>query len=504
MEKKKGWFPKFSRQKNQPHQKGRYSMYWDDESMQAVKDVAAGKTTKFRASLKIGVHVRTVERKVKEYHKKGDQCFVHGNKGKIPSNKVDLAMIMKYIQDHDLSGCNFTELCRLMNEYDHISISSSCIRKRYLAEGLLSVKCQRKTRKKMKKFLRELKKAEQITQEKLETLSALEQEEISGVWNHPTKPRSKFFGERLEMDASSFVWVGGLGKCTLHACIDDASGFLVALWLEQEETLHGYYKLLEQVLTQYGIPLSIRTDKRTVFIYNKQKDAVPEKDTMTQFAYCCSKLGIELSCNSDPDFKPKVERANQTLQGMIPFRIAMEKITTMEKANAYLQATFIPYFNNLFGYDFDYVEGKKRKIQSVFVACSSEEIRNTLAVLCERTVNKGNSIQLDAVFMALLDDKGKRIALPYHTKVTVARLLDGSLFATRGEKCYALEKIPDRYAFSPKAEPEEARPKPKTARPRVPASHPWSFQKQMQFKQSDALMKSLEPYYKCPDKSQYA
>lgn len=218
MEKKKGWFPKFRRQKNQPHKKGRYSMYWDDESMQAVKDVAAGKTTKFRASLKIGVHVRTVERKVKEYHKKGDQCFVHGNKGKTPSNKVDLAMIMKYIQDHDLSGCNFTELCRLMNEYDHISISSSCIRKRYLAEGLLSVKCQRKTRKKMKKFLRELKKAEQITQEKLETLSALEQEEIWGYGTIPPSPNPSSSGNGLRWTPPpSSGWVDWANAPCMHA-----------------------------------------------------------------------------------------------------------------------------------------------------------------------------------------------------------------------------------------------------------------------------------------------
>nr|WP_321262828.1 hypothetical protein [uncultured Sphaerochaeta sp.] len=57
------------------------------------------------------------------------------------------------------------------------------------------------------------------------------------------------------MDASSYVWIKGLGKCTLHVCIDDASGFLLGLWLEAEETLHGYYKLMEQVLGTYGIPL---------------------------------------------------------------------------------------------------------------------------------------------------------------------------------------------------------------------------------------------------------
>jgi hypothetical protein len=63
---------------------------------------------------------------------------------------------------------------------------------------------------------------------------------------------------------------------------------------------------------------------------------------MTQFAYACHQLGIDLQCNSDPDFKPKVERANQTLQGMLPFRFSLEDIHTIDEANAFLQDVFIP------------------------------------------------------------------------------------------------------------------------------------------------------------------
>lgn len=500
-----GWFPKFRRRKNQPNLKGGYSMYWDNDSMQVVRDVAEGKTNKYRASLIIGKHVRTIERKVRAYKTKGVQCFVHGNKGKVPSNKTDFEKIFEFIQKYDMSDCNFTELSRLLHEYGHITISTSCLRKRLFANGVLSVKCKRKTRKKLRAILRELEKQQAITQDNLETLSGLDQEEVTGAWHHPTKSRCKYFGERLEMDASTHVWVKGLGKCTLHVCIDDASGFLVGLWLEQEETLHGYYRLLEQVLAKYGIPLSLRTDKRTVFIYNRKGGSLPEKDTMTQFAYACKCFGIELKSDSDPDFKPKVERANQTLQGMIPFRNTMEKITTFEEANEYLQSKFIPYFNSKFGYGHDFVDGHRRPIGSVFQECSAEQIRNTLAVLCERTVNKGCSISLDKTYMALLNEKGQRITLPYHTKVTVARLLDGSLFATtKDDRCYALEPIPERHAFSPEMDTEDMKPKEKAKRPKMPASHPWSFEKQKKFRESDALMKRLEPLYKSPHESRYA
>lgn len=480
-------------------------MYWDNDSMQAVRDVAEGKTNKYRASRIIGKCIRTVERKVRDYRKKGEQCFVHGNKGKAPSNKINLEKIFDFIKKHDMSGCNFSELCRLMGEYDHITISSSCLRKRLFADGILSVKCKRKTRKKLRAILRELKKSQEITQGNLETLSALDQEEVTGVFHHPTKPRSKYFGERLEMDASTHVWIKGLGACTLHVCIDDASGFLVGLWLGQEETLHGYYKVLEQVLIKYGIPLLIRTDRRTVFIYNRKGEGLPENDTMTQFAYACKCLGTDLKCNSDPDFKPKVERSNQTLQGMIPQRLTMEGITTMEKANEYLQTKFIPYFNTQFGYGHDLVDGKKIPIRSAFQECTAEQVRTTLAVLAERTINKGNTISLDKTYMALLNDKGQRIALPNQTKVTVARLLDGSLFATtKDDRCYALDPVPGRHAFSPEMDPEDVKPKEKARRPKIPASHPWSFEKQRKFKESDALMKRLEPLYKSPHESRYA
>ena len=147
-------------------------MYWDDESKQAIRDVVEGKTNKFRASVIVGKCVRTIERKVRAYKARGEQCFVHGNKGKAPSNKIDLEVIMEFIQKNDLSDCNFTELCRLLDEYEHITISTSCLRKRFFALGILSVKCRRKTRKKLRKILKEMEKQQQITQENLATLSS--------------------------------------------------------------------------------------------------------------------------------------------------------------------------------------------------------------------------------------------------------------------------------------------------------------------------------------------
>ncbi len=190
---------------------------------------------------------------------------------------------------------------------------------------------------------------------------------------------------------------------------------------------------------------------------------------------------------------------------MIPHRLTMERITSFDEANEYFQSKLMPYFNGTFGYGYDWVVGYKRSVQSVFEPCTTGQIRTPLSVLCERVVNKGSSISLNKVYMALLDEKGKRITLPYHTKVTVAKLLDGLLFATtKNDRCYALEPIPERHAFSPEIDTEDMKPKKKAKRPKILASHPWSFEKQMKFRENDALMKKLEPCYKSRDEYRYA
>jgi hypothetical protein len=478
-------------------------MLYDDESIQEIKDVCEGKSSINRASVKLGLSKRTIQRKVADYGERGDSSFIHGNTNREPANKIPFDIIVKTIDDNDLRGCNFSELSRLLFEYKGTHVSATTLRNRFYQLGVLSSKCNKKTRKRLRKELLKQQTITALSLEESQTLSHLEQEELCGIFIHPTKPRSCMFGERLEMDASSHKWIRGLGKLTLHVCIDDASGFLLGLWLEKEETLHGYYQVMEQLLRCYGIPSKIRTDKRTVFIYNKKGKAKHENDSMTQFAYSCSKLGVELECHSDPNFKPKVERSNQTLQGMIPYRLHMEGITTIDDANAYLSEIFIPYFNKKFGYMHDMVNGKEVKIPSTFIDCTEEDIYTRLAVLSERVINKGATISYNNAYMALIDDTGRKVALPSKTKVTVAKLLDGALYATSPKgTCYVLETVPNRYERSPDFD-IDVTPKPKVERQRVPSSHPWSYEKQMLFMEKDRLMQSLEQYYTSKDERRY-
>ena len=469
-------------------------MEWNKENIQVILDVYNKKITKERAASILNVNKITVKRKVAAYEKEGLSCFIHKTKGKVSPLKINIDAILKIIDKKDLRGCNFSYLSFLLNKFYNIKISPTCLRAGLYERSILSVRTTKKTRKrinkKLKAKLEASTKKDPLTVDELVTLKSLEIEEYTGKYTHVTKPKSKRFGERIEMDASSHTYLDGHGKLTLHVAIDDASGHLVGLHLEEQETLHGYYTITKQMLSKYGIPLAIRTDKRTVFTYNKVGEGKMENDTMTQFAYAINKLGANLHCNSDPDFKPKVERSNQTIQGQILFDLRLSGIKTIEEANKHLQEVYMPEFNSKYGYDHDIVNGRKVKIESAFIECTEEQIDKSLVCLFERQVNKGATISLDSTYYALFDSSNKQVVLNYKTKLTIVKMLDSRLLAVNAatNKTYALVAVPNRNLHTPELDEEPRLIKQKVS---IIESGSWSASKIRQFINTDKVMRAL-------------
>lgn len=75
-------------------------------------------------------------------------------------------------------------------------------------------------------------------------------------------------GKMIQMDASSLEWIKDQ-VWHLHLAVDDATGEVVGAYFDYQETLNGYYNVLYQILTNYGIPAMFYTDRRTVFEYKK-------------------------------------------------------------------------------------------------------------------------------------------------------------------------------------------------------------------------------------------
>ncbi|VMA36982.1 IS1202 transposase [Streptococcus pneumoniae] len=148
--------------------------------------------------------------------------------------------------------------------------------------------------------------------------------------------------------------------------------------------MNAYYHVLEQILANHGIPLQMKTDKRTVFTYQASNSKKMEDDTYTQFGYACHQLGILLETTSIPQAKGRVERLNQTLQSRLPIELERNKIHTLEEANTFL-LSYIQTFNEQFG--------NKTKL-SVFEEAPNPSERNLiLARLAERVVDSGHHIR---------------------------------------------------------------------------------------------------------------
>ena len=307
-----------------------------------------------------------------------------------------------------------------------------------------------------------------------EQINNIVNHEIALEDSHPRGEKPKYFGEIIEQDGSIHAWFGDIKTC-LHLAIDKATSTIVGAYFDKEETLKGYYNVLYQILTNYGIPYRFLTDNRTVFNYmslNPDK-RTSDKDVLTQYGYACKQLGIDLKTTSVSQAKGLIERTNGTFQGRLVNELKLNGITTIEDANKYLLEVFVPKFNKKFAIDYN-------KFPSVFEkAPSKEKINYTLAVLTPRKIDNGNSIKYKNKYYQPYLNNELKCFIP-KTEVLVINAFNGDLLVTIDEQVLELKELARNERFSKEFE-EVSIPKEKK-KYIPPMSHPWklsSFKKQV-------------------------
>lgn len=419
--------------------------------------------SKDRAALTLGCTKRHINRMIAGYRKEGKAFFLHGNKGRKPATTIpqETRNIVVDLYRTKYYEANFQHYTELLKEREGISLSVSSVSKILETEYILSPKVTKAKRKRVKKEL--LAKKEHASSKK--EADALQNNLVAVEDAHSRRPRCAYFGEMQQMDATPYQWIAGQ-VWHLHLAIDDATGAITGAWFDTQETLNGYYHVLEQILLGYGIPYKLFTDRRTVFTYKKKNSPSIDEDTYTQFAYACKQLGILLESSSVPQAKGRVERLNQTLQSRLPVELRLAGITTLEDANEFLNS-YIKKFNAKFSLPI-------HNTKSVFEEQPSDEkINLLLAVLDERTVDCGHCIQFRHDHYRMLDSRGLQVHYRKGTKVMVIQAFDGSLYCCVNDKAiYALEKVAQRYDTSKELDPEQTDSKPKK-KYIPPMNHPW-------------------------------
>ncbi|MGL5260497.1 MAG: ISNCY family transposase, partial [Lachnospiraceae bacterium] len=423
------------------------------------------------AALKIACTKRHINRLIAGYKASGKAFFVHGNHAHKPVTTIseDTKNLVYSLYQTKYFESNLTHYQELLAEMEniHLSVSSisSILRKNYI----LSPKAHRSTKKKLKQELNALN-----SKTKSKKQQAAFQSSILAIDEaHPRHPRSAFFGEMIQMDASEYYWFGDI-KTHLHIAVDDASGTLVGAWFDTQETLNGYYNVLHQILTEYGIPYQFFTDNRTVFEYKKKDNQDVEKDTFTQFGYACKQLGIDIRTSSIPQSKGRVERMNATLQSRLAVELRLNNVASIDEANKFLNS-YIKKFNKRFALPID-------SIKSVFeTQPDSNKINLTLAILSSRKIDNGSCLKYHKDYYLPVDANGHAVHHRKGTSVMVIKAFDGELYSCIGEQIYGLEKLLEHHLVSKAFDLAELSQEPKK-KYIPPMSHPWkktSFDKYM-------------------------
>ena len=310
-----------------------------------------------------------------------------------------------------------------------------------------------------------------MTSDKIETVVS---HELTLENSHPRGEKPKYFGEIIEQDGSIHLWFGETKTC-LHLAIDKATSTIVGAYFDTQETLNGYYHILYQILTKYGIPYKFLTDNRTVFnfITLKPDKKTSEKDVLTQYGYACKQLGIELETTSVSQAKGLIERTNGTFQGRLVQELRLHHITTIEEANNYLCNVFVPYFNKKFALDYHIFE-------SVFEQSPNEEkINYTLAVLTPRKIDNGNSIKYQNKYYQPYLNNELKCFIP-KTECLVIKSYNGNLLVTIDEQVFELKELKRNERFSKEFDEVPIKKEKKKYIP--PMTHPWKveyFKKQI-------------------------
>lgn len=443
----------------------------EQEKYEVIKELVDHNGNKNRASQKLGLSRRQINRLIIIYKEKGKSGFIHGNRSKKPVNTLDKSISEDIIllYKNKYYDFNFSHFKEFLKKDENIDVSYDFIYKNLTKAGILSPKARKKTKREYakKKLFQEKKINLAMSDEQIEHIV---NHEIALEDSHPRGEKPKYFGEIIEQDGSIHLWFGETKTC-LHLAIDKATSTIVGAHFDKQETLNGYYHVLYQILTNYGIPYKFITDNRTVFNYmslNPDK-RTSDKDVLTQYGYACKQLGIELETTSVSQAKGLIERTNGTFQGRLVQELRLNNITTIDKANEYLINVFVPYFNQKFALDY-------KKFESVFESSPSlEKINYTLAILTPRKIDNGNAIKFKNKYYQPYIDNELKCFLP-KTECLVIETFNGNLFVTIDENVYNLKELERNQRFSKEFDQEDNNQIKEKNIYRPPMSHPFKLQ----------------------------
>lgn len=296
------------------------------------------------------------------------------------------------------------------------------------------------------------------------------------------RDRRAHFGELVQMDGSHHRWFEERGgKCCLMVMIDDATGVRMSL-LAEEETTEAAMRLLRMWIERYGVPRSLYTDKKNVFVpceKDRENARLEGREALTQFGLACRKLGIAIVRAHSPQAKGRVERSNGVYQDRLVKELRLKGISDIAAVNELLTSGFDDDLNRRFS-------KAPANATDYHHSAVNVDLSGIFCIEHERTLSINWTLSFENRLYQLARSSANYS--PAKRKVVVRRYLDGSLHMFyRGDEVGFEEFDPGaaRKTNSPRRERSlAARGKPPLPSPNHPWKTPWSNKQRMKQQQT--------------------
>lgn len=255
----------------------------------------------------------------------------------------------------------------------------------------------------------------------------------NGVWEahkkkcpvaHQQRTRRARCGELVQVDGSPHLWFEDRGEsCVLITFVDDATGRAYGRFFESETT-EAYMITAKMYFLKYGRPLTFYSDKHSIFRINKP--GCLKKECITQFARACKELDIDTLCAHSPQAKGRVERNHQVQQDRLIKELRLAGISTMEKANEFLDNFYWDRYNNKFAVSPASSNNAHRAL------LPEHDLKRILSHKKQGTLSKNLEVQSENIIYQILVEKPSWKLRK--AKVTIIKGIDGDVYIEHNGK----------------------------------------------------------------------
>lgn len=280
--------------------------------LECLEKLANKRLSQIEAATLLGVSTRQVRRLQRAYEAAGAQGLISRHRGKRGNNKLanqTKEKAIKLIQAH-YPDFGPTLAHEKLTEVHELKLSLESLRGIMMASGIWKGK-----RRKV-------------------------------VMTHQMRIRRSCVGELIQIDGSPHAWFEKRGPhCCLLVFVDDATGRIMMLHFEEEESAQGYFDATYKYIMEHGVPIAYYSDRHGIFRVNIKEARSGTGET--QYSRALRELDITLINANSPQAKGRVENKNGTLQDRLVKELRLQGISDIKSANAFLPV-FIKDYNQRF------------------------------------------------------------------------------------------------------------------------------------------------------------